>query len=182
MKLINLSILLVLFSLQSVAKASELYQVDAGDFLEVSVWKEEGLEKQIMVRPDGYFTFPLAGEIEAKGKSVEAIKQELVSKLSKFIPEPEVNVSLVQMSSSRVYVIGKVNSPGPIAMNHEMNILQALSAAGGTALFAKINNIQVLRTDNDVLKAIPFRYSDMEKGENLEQNIMLQRGDVIVVP
>lgn len=184
MKLINLSILLVLFSLQSVAKASELYQVDAGDFLEVSVWKEEGLEKQIMVRPDGYITFPLAGEIEAKGKSIEAIKAELVEKLATFIPEPEVNVTLLQMGVKKVYVIGKVNVPGPIQMdaNHDMYVLQALSEAGGTSTFASVNKIKIIRTENGDQTSLPFRYSDIEKGENLEQNILLQSGDVIVVP
>lgn len=185
MKIQNLyKIILILLLSQTSVMASDVYLVDAGDFLEISVWKEEGLEKQILVRPDGFFTFPLAGEIEAQGKSIEAIKTELVDKLATFIPEPEVDITLLQIGIKKVHVIGKVNAPGPIQMdmNHDMYVLQALSEAGGTSTFAAVNKIKIVRTENGAQTSIPFRYSDIEKGENLEQNILLKAGDVIVVP
>ncbi len=165
----------------SVAESND-YLVQAGDVLEISLWREEDLDKELMVRPDGYFSFPLVGDVLAAGKTVENIRAEITEKINTFIPEPEVNVSLLSNQGNRIYIIGKVATPGAVILNHDVDVMQALSIAGGTTTFAKLNKILILRRNNGVQQSIPFRYGDIEKGENLEQNIILQQGDIIVVP
>ena len=161
----------------------EPYRVNPGDILEVSVWKEEGLERQVLVRPDGMFSFPLAGDIQAHGETVEQIRQRVTDKLSRYIPDLVVTVSTQNIGGNKVYVIGQVNRPGEIVANPRVDVMQALSVAGGTTPFADLNGIRVLRrTDNNQQVALRFNYGDVSKGKNLEQNIVLQAGDVVVVP
>lgn len=158
------------------------YLVNPGDLLSVSVWKEEGLQQEVLVRPDGKFSFPLAGDIVAKNKSVTEIRAELTEQLARYIPDLVVSVAVLQIVGNKVYVIGQVNRPGEIIANPQIDVVQALSIAGGTNAFANVNDIKILRRNDGVLQAIEFRYRDIEKGKRLEQNIMLQAGDVVIVP
>jgi polysaccharide export outer membrane protein len=157
------------------------YAVKPGDVLLVSVWKEPDLQQEVLVRPDGGFSFPLAGEVNARGMSVAAIQEELAGRIEKFIPDPVVTVSLRQIVGNQVFVIGKVNNPGAFTMTGETDVMQALSIAGGTTPFAAVNDIRILRREEGVQRAIPFRYGEVEAGENLNQNIILRSGDVVVV-
>lgn len=163
-------------------EASGDYQIKAGDTLIVSVWKEPDLTMEVLVRPDGKFSFPLAGDVDAKGKSVEQVRQDLVSKIESYIPDVAATVMLKSIEGNKAYVVGKVLKPGPIVMNSEMNVMQALSWAGGTAQFASLKNIVILRGQGGSQTAIPFNYNQVEDGEGLEQNVVLQPGDVVVVP
>lgn len=158
------------------------YLVNPGDVLRVSVWKEENLQGDVLVRPDGKFSFPLAGEITARGHSVAEIRSALTERLRDFIPDLVVSVSVLQINGNKVYVIGQVNRPGEIVANPQVDVMQALSIAGGLTAFAEVNDINVLRRTDDGQVAIPFRYRDVLKGKRLDQNIMLQAGDVVVVP
>ena len=158
------------------------YKIQPGDILEVSVWKETDLLRQVLVRPDGGFSFPLVGDAQAAGKSIATLQEEITERLKKYIPEPVVTVSTQQLNGHKVYVIGKVARPGEFVANRYMDVVQALSMAGGMTPFAAANKIKVLRRENGQLNAIPFRYGDIEKGKDLEQNIMLQSGDVVLVP
>ncbi len=167
---------------ESPAPAGAGYGVQPGDILEVSVWREEGLQKELAVRPDGGFSFPLAGEITAQGRTAEEIRKEVADKLAKFIPDPVVSVAVQKVEGNRVYVIGKVNRPGEFTVNRYVDVLQALSMAGGLNPFAAVNDIKILRRNNGQETAIPFRYADIERGRDLEQNVLLQAGDVVVVP
>lgn len=162
--------------------AAEQYAIQPGDVLQVSVWKEEDLTKQIIVRPDGRISFPLTGEIKAAGESVEHLRQLVTERLEKFIPDPVVTISVLQLTGNTVYVIGKVNRPGAFPIVRNVDVMQALSLAGGTSTYASLNNIKILRRENGKLTAIPFEYGDVEKGKHLEQNILLRAGDVVVVP
>jgi len=158
------------------------YLVNPGDILSVSVWKEEGLQEEVLVRPDGKFSFPLAGDIKAQGHSIQQIRDKLTAELSKFIPDLVVSVSARQINGNKVYVIGQVNRPGEIIANPQVDVVQALSIAGGMNAFAELNDIKILRRVDGELKALDFRYLDIDKGKQLEQNVMLQAGDVVVVP
>jgi polysaccharide biosynthesis/export protein len=146
------------------------------------VWKEADLQQDVLVRPDGKFTFPLAGEVNARGRSVEEIREELVEKITAFIPDPVVTVQMQQTTGNVIFVLGKVTRPGQFVMSRNMDIMQALAVAGGTATFAALGKIKVLRRSGGQLSAIPFEYDEIEKGRELDQNILLQPGDVIVVP
>ena len=162
--------------------SSESYKVQPGDLLIISVWKEEDLQQEVLVRPDGGITFPLAGEIQARGKSVEQIRQDLASKLNRFIPDLVVTVTIKQILGNKIYVIGQVKNAGAFVMNPRVDVIQALSMAGGATTFAALNDVVILRRANGRQTALPFRYNDVARGKNLQQNILLQSGDVVIVP
>ena len=185
------TITLALFTLLSATSFSSFaasesvtdqYMLQPGDVLAVSVWKEEDLYQEVIVRPDGRISFPLVGEAQAAGNSVEALRKTIAERLEKYIPDPVVTVSVRQLLGNKFYVIGKVNRPGDFQALRNVDVMQALSTAGGTSTYASLNKIKILRRENGKLTAIPFRYGDVEKGEDLEQNIILKAGDVVVVP
>ena len=164
---------------ESVADA---YRIQPGDVLEVSVWREENMLKTVLVRPDGGLSYPLVGNIQAAGKSVGELQELVTERLSKYMPDPVVTVSIQQLRGNKIYVVGRVQRPGEFEANRYMDVVQALSLAGGMTPYAAGNKIKVLRRENGELTAIPFRYGDIEKGENLGQNIILQSGDVVLGP
>ncbi len=162
---------------------SQNYTVQPGDVLHVAVWKEEDLTLDVLVRPDGHFSFPLAGDINGNGKNAQQITAELAKKIKKYIPDPVITVSVVQILGNKIFVIGKVNDPGEFIMSHDIDVMQAMSMAGGASTFAGLNKIKILRRNEAGQQtAISFRYADVEAGRNLDQNILLQPGDVVVVP
>ncbi len=152
------------------------------DVLQVSVWKDESLTKEVVVRPDGLFSFPLVGDVQAEGRTVEEVKGEIVKRLAKFVSNPPVSVAVAKVQSYKVYVIGKVNRPGEFMVGHLTDVMQALSLAGGLTPFASENNIKVLRRSGDRQIVFEFAYGEVVKGRKLEQNIPLQRWDVVMVP
>lgn len=158
------------------------YILNAGDELEVSVWKEQDLTQKVIVRPDGKFSVPLAGEISGAGRTILQVQGDITTKLSKFIPEPVVTVTLTGLQGNQIYVIGQVLKPGAFVMNPRLTVVQALAVAGGMTPFAALDDIIVLRNSGGAQKTIKFRYTDVNKGRNLEQNIRLEAGDVIIVP
>jgi len=159
------------------------YKVEPGDVLTISVWKEEGLLQEVLVRPDGGISFPLAGNIQAQGKTLEQIESIISQRLADYIADPVVTVSAKQLFGNKVYVIGKVNKPGEYPINRPTDVMQGLAMAGGMTPFSAVNSIVILRRHADgQQEAFPFRYGDVEDGDDLDQNIVLQPGDVIVVP
>jgi polysaccharide biosynthesis/export protein len=158
------------------------YTVQPGDILEVSVWREPDLQREVLVRPDGHFSFPLVGDIDATGKTVNDLRGEIASSLQKFIPDLVVTVTVKNILGNKIFVIGQVNNPGEFVVNPRVDVMQALSIAGGTTPFAALNDIVILRREGDAQRAIRFAYKDVEKGRSLEQNIILDSGDVVVVP
>jgi len=158
------------------------YLVQPGDTLQVAVWKEQELQGEILVRPDGGMSFPLAGEIEAAGHTVEELRKVLQTRLTKFIPDPVVTVVVKKADGSRIFVVGKVNKPGDFALFRPIDVMQALSLAGGATPYADVNGIQILRRDGAHQEIFHFRYDDVRRGKNLSQNILLHSGDTVVVP
>jgi polysaccharide export outer membrane protein len=158
------------------------YTVKPGDLLSISVWKEPDLQRPALVRPDGSFSFPLVGEVDAKGKTVADLNKLMSQRLAKYISDPVVTVSIQEIKGNKVYVIGQVNRPGEFIMNPTVDVMQALSMAGGTTPFAALGDIVVLRRTPAGKQSIPFRYNDVVRGKRMDQNIDLQSGDVVVVP
>ncbi len=159
------------------------YRIQPGDMLIISVWKEPDLQMEVLVRPDGGLSFPLAGDQRAAGRTVDELRQVLATRLKKFIPDPVVTVTVRQLGGNRVYVIGKVNRPGEFPFSRPLDVMQSLSLAGGATSFASVNDIRILRRgDNGQQISIPFRYEDVARGRNLEQNVLLETGDTVVVP
>lgn len=165
------------------AMQNDAYQIGPDDILMINVWKDPDLTREVIVRPDGYISFPLVGEVKAGGLTVAALKDQLTLKLSEYIPEVNLAVMVTQFNKMKVYVIGKVNRPGEFRPGKAVNVMQALALAGGLTPFADKNDIIILRTDyNNRQTQIPFNYKKVKKGKDLTQNIMLQSGDVVVVP
>ena len=158
------------------------YQIGPGDILSISVWKEEGMQLEVLVRPDGEITFPLAGEIKAGGLSTKALSDELVEKLKKYIPHPSVTVSVLKSVSNKIYVIGKVNRPGEYTATGYMDVLQALTMAGGLTPYADSDDIKIIRRTETGNKMQLFDYDEVISGERLDMNIILKAGDTVVVP
>jgi polysaccharide biosynthesis/export protein len=158
------------------------YIIGPGDVLFVSVWKDPALTQSIPVRPDGRITFPLIGEIQAGGRSVPRVKEEMEEKISRYVPDPVLTIGVQEIRSMLIYVIGRVNSPGRFAVYSNVDVLQALAMAGGANPFADTKKIRVFRKAGDRTLIMDFNYNDVSAGKSLDQNIMLERGDVIVVP
>jgi len=156
------------------------YLLQPGDIVQVSVWKEPDLSRELVISPDGHIALPLVGTIMATSKSVKALNEELTGRLSEYIPQPSVTVSLLKAAGNLYYVVGKVNRPGQYPMLGPTSVLQALSMAGGMTTFANENRVKIIRSGQS--DAILFRYNDMADGENLEQNVTLKSGDVVLVP
>lgn len=167
---------------QDGSRSTPGYFIQPGDMLHISVWKEKDLDQDVLVRPDGGFSFPLAGNISAVGKTVEDLRKEVANRLRKYIPDLVVTVSVTQINGNKVYVIGQVNKPGQFVMNPSVDVMQALSIAGGTTPFAALNDIFVLRRVSGKQTVLPFRYNDVIKKHDLSQNVELKSGDVVVVP
>lgn len=164
------------------AGSQDAYQLQPGDVIDISVWKETDLQKEVLIRPDGGFTFPLAGEVEARGRTVEAVRSILAERLQKYVPTPVVTVAVKSIGGNRVYVLGKVNRAGDFPFSSALDVMQAISLAGGTTPFAAVNDIVILRRQNGRQQAFSFHYSDVARGRDLAQNIQLQSGDTVVVP
>ena len=162
--------------------ALSAYLIGPGDVVDISVWKEEGMERQVVVRPDGKISFPLVGDIQAGGKTTEQLQLVIKGRLKKFIPDAVVMVGILQVNSNVVYVLGKVARPGQFIAKHYVDVTQALAMAGGLTPHAAANSIKVLRRVGLKQIVFEFEYGDVEDGENLKQNIILNSGDVIIVP
>ena len=158
------------------------YQIGPEDILDISVWREKDLQREVLVRPDGWLTFPLVGNVEAAGKTAQQLENEIRQRLRKFIPEPVVTVTVKKIQGLKVFVMGRVGKPGEYMVGRYVDVLQALTLAGGLTPFAKEDKIKVLRKQGGKEVVIPFDYSEVKKGQRLEQNITLRSGDVIVVP
>jgi polysaccharide export outer membrane protein len=186
MRLASYAALLLVLSFSAARGAdpvpAEGYLLRPGDVLTVSVWKETDMQGEVLIRPDGGISFALAGEMQAAGHTVADVTKRLETRIRKFVPDAVVTVSVKAINGSRVYVIGKVNRPGDFPLIGPMDVMQALSLAGGATPFADTNAIRVLRRSGDRQMSIAFHYNDVEHGRRLDQNILLQSGDTVVVP
>ena len=159
------------------------YKIHAGDNLLVGVYDDPKMPPiNVTVTPDGKFSFPLIGIIVAGGKTPEQVRVEMETKLRKYVSEPVVTCSIVEVKGNVAYVIGQVAKPGAIVMNPAVNVLQALSIAGGGNAYAKMDSVIVIRNTTSGQRTMKFHYSDVSSGKNLEQNVQLESGDVVVVP
>ena len=148
------------------------------------MWNEAALSGEVIVRPDGIVSVPMAGHIQAGGEAPEDVEKVLAKNLSKYLKdEPVVTVSLLRMDGNIVYVLGKVNRPGAYPVVTQVDVAQALALAGGLNSFADEDSIKVLRRDaRGGQKSLSFDYSDVKKGKRLDSNIVLQSGDLVIVP
>jgi polysaccharide export outer membrane protein len=164
------------------ANAQDDYRLNPGDILKISVWNEEALQQEVLVLPNGTISFPLVGIVDVGNKTPLQVQYEVKEMLSRLIPDPEVNLTVIQVAGNNFFIIGKVNRPGRFPMNRPTDIVQAISLAGGFTPFASSDSIQILRRTGKRQQIIRFDYTKIADGEELETNILLKSGDTIVVP
>ena len=157
------------------------------DVLVVTVWRNQELSKDVIVRPDGKISLPLLGDITAAGFTAEALSKQVADRLAEFMSTPTVSVQVKEINSYHIFAVGEVGHPGKIVLKSFTSVLQGISYAGGFTTFASRNNVHVLRNvkngkGESKQVMIPVPYQDIVKGMNLEANIILKAGDVIVVP
>ena len=180
--LMIVSLLFALSGLGHAESAQSVYLIGSEDVLDISVWKEADLQSKVVVRPDGRISFPLVGEVQAAGRSLEDLQQDITQRLKKYIPDPVVTVLIDKVAGYKIYVIGQVKNSGQYVVGQYLDVMQALALAGGLTPYADANKVKILRRENGVQKVIPFEYADVEKGNSLSQNIILKSGDVVMVP
>ena len=163
-----------------VATAEEPYRIGKEDVLDVSVWRDADLSRTLPVRPDGFITLPMVGEVQAEGRTTVELEQEIARRLQKYIQSPRVTVMVREVNSARVYVTGEVQKPGAFPLRGQVTVLQALAMAGGLTEFADRNGMMVIRANNG--PRINVRYSDLVERRTQGSDFPLQPGDTVVVP
>ena len=160
---------------EEVAQSAE-FRLSREDVIEVSVWKEPELSRQVPIRPDGKIALPLVGEMQAEGKTPKALESEITKALQPLVRDPRVSVIVRDVNGRRVYVTGMVTHPGSFPLRSDLNVLQALALAGGLQEFADRGDIRILRADG---KTAIVSYDDLIDGK---RRIALSAGDTVVVP
>ena len=159
------------------------YRVGPGDVLKINVWKHDELSQQVTVRPDGKFSLPLMGDIDAGLRSVDEIAADIVKKAARYYQDsPPVSVQVAEVRSYKIYVVGEVNRGGEFTPNHQVTVLHGLAMAGGFTRFANADRIVIVRQDAHGERRIPFDYDAVVNGGDLQENLALQSGDTVIVP
>ena len=158
------------------------YVIGPGDVLQIFVWKEPDLTRDVTVRVDGKITVPLLGDLTAAGRTPQQLGADLGKALGRFLSSPQVTLGVSQANSSRFYVMGQVNAPGVCPLAGRVSVLQGLALAGGLREFAKADGIQIIRVSQGTQTFVPVNYKKLEDGRDISQNILLRPGDTILVP
>ncbi len=153
------------------------------DVLSINVWKEPELSvKEVVVRPDGKISIPLVSDIQASGLTTVQLQDKITEKLKEFVASPVVTVTVTKIVSQAVSVVGEVHKPGVYSLVAPMTVLELLARAGGVTLDARTKKIKIIRKENGKTVQFSFNYNDIRSGKNLQDNISLKTGDVVIVP
>lgn len=166
----------------SSAQSASTYRIGPSDILQISVWKNETLSRTVPVRPDGKVSLPLVHEVQAAGLTPAQLRDVLKKKLAAFIANPEVSVTVQEVHSFSVSVLGEVKTAGRYELKRSTTVLDVLALAGGVTEFAARSRIFVLRPEGDTVRRIPFNYNKVVATANGQDNFVVQPGDVVVVP
>jgi polysaccharide export outer membrane protein len=159
--------------------ADEPYKIGREDVLDVSVWKDPELSRIVPVRPDGFISLPMIGEVQAEGKTATQLASVVQDKLAAYVQQPRVTVIVHEVNSSKVFITGEVTHPGAYPLKGRVSLLQALALAGGFSAFANTDSIVVIRPGQG---RIPVRYRELITEENARSQFLLVSGDTVVVP
>jgi polysaccharide export outer membrane protein len=167
---------------ETVPGERRVYVIGVTDVLGITVWKNPELSTAAPVRPDGKISVPLLDDVQAEGLTPQELKEVLTEALSEFIAAPDVTVSVHEMNSQAIYLLGEgVQGNGSLPLRREMRVLEAIATMGGFTVWAKKNNIRILRKTQTGITEYSFNYSAYMAGKAPNSNIVLQAGDTIVV-
>jgi polysaccharide biosynthesis/export protein len=158
------------------------YAIGPDDILGIVVWRETDLSGDVTVRPDGMITLPLLQDVKAAGLTPDQLRQQLQQAFSKFVADPNVTVTVRQIHSRNVFITGEVTRPGPYPVSGQMTVIQLIAVAGGLTEYANRGEITIVRNEGGKPQTLKFNYSEVSKGKNVAQNIVLRPGDTVVVP
>jgi len=159
------------------------YVIGPEDMLMINVWKNDALSRTLPVRPDGKISLPLLHDVQAAGLTAMQLRDKLASAFGEFMPNPEVSVTVMEVKSYRVSVLGEVQKPGVLQLKADTTVLEAIALAGGFRDFASPGKITILRKDsNGATQKIRFNYNRVVKDNRSEDNVTLKSGDVVLVP
>jgi len=156
------------------------FAIGPGDVLHISVWKYQSLDRVVTVRPDGMISFPLVNEVQASGQTALQLQKSIADKLKQYMSDPEVSVTVQEVHSFAVSVLGQVKTPGRYELKSQATVLDVLAQAGGLTEFASPSHIVILRDEDGVKKHITFDYDDAVGGKS--QVFYVHPGDIISVP
>jgi polysaccharide export outer membrane protein len=178
-------LLLCLAALTAWGQPAASYALRPGDRMQISVWKEDALNREVRVLPDGSISFPLVGRVQVAGVPATEVEKRIRDGLKSYIPEAVVSVVVLSTEGNTVYVLGKVLKPGPVPLTSaDTTVLQVLSQAGGLDRFANADAIVVLRKvgPDGHEETYRVRYGDLLKGRALDTNVVMRAGDTVMVP
>ena len=159
------------------------YVIGLEDVLSVNVWKEPELSvKEVVVRPDGKISLPLVSDIQASGLTPKELQSRIAERMKEFVAAPNVTVVVLKVASQSVSIVGQVARPGVYYLGSPLTVLELLARAGGFREDANTKKIAVVRSEGGRTSHFPFNYKEVSKGQNLQQNIILKNGDVVIVP
>jgi len=157
------------------------FVLGTADVIKISVWKNPDLSQTVTIGPDGFVSLPLLGDVHVAGMTANQLAQDLKSRLSSYIVNAQVTVSVVDIRSRQVYVTGQVGKPGGYPLVVPISVLQLIAQAGGLNTFANRKDIVILRGSGSHVERLKFNYNSAVRGDP-KQNISLQAGDTVIVP
>lgn len=165
------------------AEAAEApYRLNPGDVVRISVWREEELNRQASIQPDGSLSFPLVGQVAAAGRTPAEVQADIQKRVSRYVPEAVVTVELIDARGNKIFVLGEVNRPGEYQLGRPITVVQAISLAGGFTPYARRSKIRVLRAGDPPQEMPTVDYDEVAEGSRLETNLRLEAGDTVIVP
>lgn len=176
----------LLMPLTSLAQQSPFleYRIGPSDVLAITVWQQEDLSRVVAVRTDGFITYPLLGDVRVEGMTPNELRDLIASQLEQFvnIMLSEVTVTVDEINSYTVSVLGEVKTPGRFSFQSQVTVLDVLAEAGGFTPFASSRDVTILRNENGVTKRISFDYRRVMEGRSTPQQMTVYPGDIIMVP
>lgn len=172
-------LVIVAVLLPAPARAQD-YLLGPDDVLEVTVYREDELYREIRISSNGNISFPLLGEVKAEGLTNSELEKTLEEKLTKFLKKPQVTVFIKEYST--ISVTGQVNEPGSFPLRGELSVIEAIGLAKGFTKVAAQNSVKIMRMENGEKKTITVKVADISKKGDKSKDVPLKRGDIIYVP
>lgn len=170
-------------AMERVDNTDQPYRIGREDVLDVAVWRDADLSRTLPVRPDGFISLPMVGEMRAEGRTPTELSEEIRASLKAYVQEPRVTVIVREVNSSRVFITGEVSHPGAYPLRGRVSILQAIALAGGFTDFASRDSIVVLRRSGEEGgNSIPVSYNELVEDSKRIEPLVLRPGDTVVVP
>jgi polysaccharide export outer membrane protein len=157
------------------------YVIGVEDVLNVVFWRDKDLSAEVIVRPDGKISLPILNDVRAAGMTPVQLAAALQQAAARFVRDSGATVIVREIHSRKVYVVGEVVKPGTYPLGSEMNVMQLIAEVGGFAEGAKKNDVIIVRTENGQEHRFKFNYNEVVRGKNVQQNIQLLPGDMMLV-